>query len=104
MQSVTEKKMNHAQNVTKQKVGDVVKLKCEIGRDQQNTHCHVCGCELTEENTNRWSHSGEIRLDSMGYRWCNTCTDKFDSIDWDAERSDDDGTNEQPPAEPVTCD
>ena len=43
------------------------------------THCWVCKCELTKENTDE-------RLDAFGNKWCKKCTEDFDSVEWDKEK------------------
>jgi hypothetical protein len=43
--------------------------------------CFICKCEITEKNISR-REDQSIRLDSTGHKWCTTCADDFDNIDW----------------------
>lgn len=48
--------------------------------------CVMCSVVLTDDNVARHDatdiYAGGIRKDAFGKLWCQTCTDKHDSIDF----------------------
>lgn len=54
-------------------------------------YCFICHVELTNENISRkyWIDGDPppIRLDAFGNPWCKICSDLYDNLDLDKEKS-----------------